>query len=55
MNIIAALSIGSLYQNIAFYTFIMLLVFLNFNLLKYLKLNKRLGSLSVTGKKQVSG
>ena len=42
MNIIAALDIGSMYQNIAFYAFLMLLIFLNFNILKYRRKQKEL-------------
>lgn len=35
MGIIEALSIGTLYQNIAFYTFLIFLAVLNFDLLKH--------------------
>jgi hypothetical protein len=34
MDFIAMLSVGSLYQNIAFYTFILFLISLNFDVLR---------------------
>lgn len=40
MDIISALNIGSIYQNIAFYSFILLLIALNFDLLKYISKQK---------------
>ena len=44
MNILTELSIGSVYQNIAFYTLLTLLASLNFDILKYLAI-KRTGSI----------
>lgn len=35
MDFISSLNIGSVYQNISFYTFLSLLICLNFKILKY--------------------
>jgi len=44
MDIFAALNIGSIYQNIAFYGFLIFLVCINLDVLKYLGKQKQLKS-----------
>ncbi len=44
MNLISALSIGAWYQNASFYSVLILLVCLNFDLLKYCSKRKELNS-----------
>jgi len=47
MNILNSLDIGSWYQNIAFYAFLLLLIYLNINLIKYGSKQKGVGSATV--------
>lgn len=44
MRIMEELNIGTIYQDIAFYIFLCLLVMINFDLLKYSSNNKNISS-----------
>lgn len=44
MRIVEELNIGTMYQDIAFYTFLCLLVMINFDLLKYSSKTKNISS-----------
>jgi len=46
MNIVNMLSVGTMYQNIAFYSFLILLGCLNFELARHGKELKRFGSIN---------